>query len=302
MNESHSGNGVNMKIIGTLFSLVAVTSLVMPQTPDSVNFFPHHPGDVWQYRSYYTGDLIFTQFFDRDSSDSSGNTFVWFHYNDGGTGIYRIDSLNNVFEQTSPSDTTPAPLLYKLEADSGESWRYRNIGPTDSIVAKVVGVFPGFVFGRQVTIKKIDYRMYQSTGPFWIGNRYLATGFGFVQWDVEPSDVYVLSAAIINGVKYGTVVSVERELPLPQTFDVLTSYPNPFNNSTIISYSISVESHVTITIYDILGRALKTVVDERKHRGQFELQFEASGMTSGLYFAVMRTNSNMLIHKILYLR
>lgn len=258
------------------------------QTPDSLKFFPAHAGDVRQYRSQFTGEITMTEYFDKDSTDQYGNVFVWRR----GGGVYMIDTSNDVYY---------GGLLYKLNADTGVVWTVQKRSQ-DSILAKVVAIFPGFVFGKPVTVKKIDYSLYQSTGLFWIGNRYLATGFGFAQWDIEPSDVYVLSAAIINGVKYGTVVSVEREFSTPQIFEVLTNHPNPFNGSTIISYSISTDTHVNITIYDVLGRTVKTVVDERKQKGQFEFHLEASGMRSGLYFAVLRTNTNTLIHKFLYLK
>lgn len=290
-----------MKIFRIAFSFVALTSSVMSQTPDSINFFPAHAGDVRQYRSYYTGEIVLTEFFDRDSTDANGNAFIWTH-TDGGMGIYEIDSLNDVYELAFLNDTAQHPLLYRLEADSGVGWTYFKSVFGDTIVANVVAIVPGTVFGKQVRIKKIAYTRYSNLGPFWLGNRYLATGFGFVRWDVEPSDVYVLSAAIIKGTKYGTIVSVGRELSAPQTFDMLTNYPNPFNNATVISYTIPSDSHVNITIYDVLGRNIETLVDERRQRGKFEIYFDAQGLASGLLLAVMRTESNILTHKMLYLK
>ena len=80
------------------FSLVVISfiDIANAQTPDSLNFFPAHAGDVRQYRSAFTGDITMTQYFDKDSTDQYGNKFIWYHYNDGGTGVYKIDSLYNL--------------------------------------------------------------------------------------------------------------------------------------------------------------------------------------------------------------
>lgn len=153
----------------------------------------------------------------------------------------------------------------------------------------MVGIFPGFVYGKRVTIKKIEYTRYSEVGPFWLGDRYLATGFGMVQWDIEPSDVYVLAGTIINGVKYGTVVSVKTENSSLRAFDIIKNYPNPFNNLTVISYSVSSDTYVTLTVYDVLGRGIAALVNEKKQQGKYETDFRADNIPSGTYFAVMRT-------------
>lgn len=291
-----------MRLSNIVLFTVLSPFFLLAQTPDSLTFFPAHAGDVRQYRSQFTCQVTLTQFFDKDSTDSHGDAFLWYHFATGETGIYEIDSATNLYELNSIDDTSRHPLLYTLNADSGKEWTYLKQASNDSIVANVVGISGGVVFGKQVTVKKITYTRYSDTGPFWLGTRYLATGFGFIQWDIEPSDVYVLSGAVINGRKYGTVVSVQRDPSVHQAFDLISNYPNPFNNSTIIAYSISDGTHVNITICDVLGRALKTLVDERKQKRRFEINFEATGMTTGPYFAVMKTNTNTLIHKMLYLK
>jgi len=285
------------KVLSLLFVVLSAIGIANAQTPDSLNFFPAHAGDVRQYRSAFTGDITMTQYFDKDSTDQYGNKYVWQR---GSDGIYKIDALNNVYGQSSPTDTIDRVLLYKLDADTGTVWTYMKT-PWDSILFKVVGIFPGSVFGKPVTVKKIEETRYAQPeiGPFWMGNRYLATGFGFVQWDIEPSDVYVLSAAIINGVHYGTVVSVTNESAFPKTYDVLTNYPNPFNPSTVVSYQLSVNNYVTLKIIDLLGREIATLVNEAKQAGSYTVRWNAQGMPSGVYFAVMQTKSKIITHKLL---
>ena len=64
----------------------------------------------------------------------------------------------------------------------------------------------------------------------------------------------------------------------------MQNYPNPFNPSTMIEYTLAKESFVRLKIYDVLGREIKTLVDEKESVGKHTVQFDASGLTSGIYF------------------
>ena len=62
------------------------------------------------------------------------------------------------------------------------------------------------------------------------------------------------------------------------------NYPNPFNPVTMIRFSLTSPSRVTVRIYDVAGRLVRTVVDERMEAGEHSLPFEARGLASGVYF------------------
>jgi hypothetical protein len=70
---------------------------------------------------------------------------------------------------------------------------------------------------------------------------------------------------------------------LPTAFSLEQNYPNPFNPTTVISYQLPVVSSVRIVIYDLLGREVAVLVNERKAAGSYEVQFDASGLSSGVY-------------------
>jgi len=67
-------------------------------------------------------------------------------------------------------------------------------------------------------------------------------------------------------------------------FFLSQNYPNPFNPVTTIKYQIPKNSHVTLKIFDVLGREVKTIVSEQKSIGRYEVEFDASSISSGLYF------------------
>jgi len=70
---------------------------------------------------------------------------------------------------------------------------------------------------------------------------------------------------------------------LPVTFDLLQNFPNPFNPSTRISFQLPKEEFVTLKIYDMLGSEISTLVNEEKPAGKYEVDFNASQLTSGVY-------------------
>ena len=69
-----------------------------------------------------------------------------------------------------------------------------------------------------------------------------------------------------------------------RTFALYQNFPNPFNPSTILHYQLPIETHVTLTIYDLLGREVAVLVNERKTVGNHTAQFDATGLASGVYF------------------
>jgi hypothetical protein len=72
--------------------------------------------------------------------------------------------------------------------------------------------------------------------------------------------------------------------PVPTRFVLEQNYPNPFNPSTTIKYELTKSSHITLRVYDILGRLVSELVNERKNAGVHEVKFAASGLSSGVYF------------------
>ena len=71
---------------------------------------------------------------------------------------------------------------------------------------------------------------------------------------------------------------------LPRSFMLYQNYPNPFNPISTIRYDIPKQSFVRITIFDILGRELKTLLNEQKEPGYYEINFDGSNYSSGVYF------------------
>jgi len=76
----------------------------------------------------------------------------------------------------------------------------------------------------------------------------------------------------------------ETGIAPPTEFILAQNYPNPFNPGTVISYKLPVSGKVILKVYDILGREVITLVNEEKPAGKYEVEFNAEGLASGIYF------------------
>jgi len=71
---------------------------------------------------------------------------------------------------------------------------------------------------------------------------------------------------------------------LPREFTIYENYPNPFNSSTAIGYNLMKPRQVNVVVYDMLGRQVETLVDEKRQAGEHRVVWDASGYSSGVYF------------------
>ncbi|GIV45288.1 MAG: hypothetical protein KatS3mg036_0106 [Ignavibacterium sp.] len=96
-----------------------------------------------------------------------------------------------------------------------------------------------------------------------------------------------------NFARLNIVTDVEDEKQVPTEFSLEQNYPNPFNPSTKIKYVIpnGVRNLVTLKIYDILGNEVATLVNEEKPAGIYEVEFNASQLSSGIYFYKINAGS-----------
>ena len=89
---------------------------------------------------------------------------------------------------------------------------------------------------------------------------------------------------------------------VPDEFVLGQNYPNPFNPSTRISWQSPISSHQTLNIYDVLGNEVATLVNEYKPAGSYEVEFNAAGLSSGIYFYRLSTDSFVETRKMILMR
>jgi hypothetical protein len=103
--------------------------------------------------------------------------------------------------------------------------------------------------------------------------------------------------------EFDPVVSVEDN-----NFNVITgdfslsqNYPNPFNPKTIINYQLAMTNDVNLSIYNMLGQKVATLVNKKQKAGNYSMQWDASGFASGVYYYRLNTDGGFVQTKKLIL-
>ena len=96
--------------------------------------------------------------------------------------------------------------------------------------------------------------------------------------------------------------SITNAIAVAETFGLGQNYPNPFNPSTVISYSIPNDGHVTLKVYDDLGRVVATLVDQNQNVGSHSVTFDASHLASGIYFYRLVSGTYVSMKKMLLMK
>jgi uncharacterized protein (DUF2141 family) len=88
----------------------------------------------------------------------------------------------------------------------------------------------------------------------------------------------------------------------PVSFTLDQNYPNPFNPTTVINYSLPSESFVTLKVYDVMGKEVRTLVNEKKSAGSYNVNFNAENLAAGLYVYQLRTENFVSSKKMMLLK
>ena len=124
------------------------------------------------------------------------------------------------------------------------------------------------------------------------------TQFGLNKNDTEVSD----HLPVIADFDLSPIVGIKKKDESPKEFRLMQNYPNPFNPTTSIKYQVASIEKVTLKVYDILGREIATLLNEIKHPGSYEIEFDASNLPSGIYFYRLTSDNFSKTRKMVLLR
>ncbi|WP_304130577.1 T9SS type A sorting domain-containing protein, partial [Ignavibacterium album] len=209
------------------------------------------------------------------------------------------NSLNDVFFYDSLTGfISRSNALYKT-TDGGINW---------SLIPNVTN----FSYGRfsNIAYKNLflagGLRTYQSTdsGENW--NEVIGLREQFIKFIrlLDVNNGYAVGDRGLIIRLTDSVVNVETErINQPNKYILFQNYPNPFNPKTVIRFHIPFISIVSLKIYDVLGREITILIDnEETHSGTNEVEFDASKLTSGIYFYTLFSNNKILSKKMMLIK
>jgi len=100
----------------------------------------------------------------------------------------------------------------------------------------------------------------------------------------------------------GNLTSVSNTENIPERFILNQNYPNPFNPVTRITYTVPATSNISLVVYDVSGREIKTLVNGVETPGNYTVQFDGTDLSSGVYFYVISANNFIETKKLILLK
>ena len=198
-----------------------------------------------------------------------------------------VEYLGSLTEGCWCSDDTTNGKMKLLRKINDSTWNYHHEFP--------MGTF----------IDTIDYQfciMYPGADTMNSGVNPLANEFELVNnHSFVFTDEYVM---FINN-SFGSLIPVNVEsidTNISNSFNLEQNYPNPFNPSTKIRYSILENSFVTLKVFNLLGEEIETLVTNEQSAGVYEATFDASNLSSGIYFYSLQTKNFTSTKKMILIR
>ena len=302
-----------MKQVRIFFLLLAIPQVLsahpnatLPEA--NASLWPFAIGNKWYYTAYSNTDTSLVGMIKEvvDTLQSGCKVISITNVHHGGSrslgkeywvdgGGLLVTKIDTVYAGTTVYDSS-------CHRDSLYSYGYgswRSFGPSKTYLF-------GTVYDSQLMID------HYGTHSGYVENRYIsAPGLGLYfhySRDTRTLEkVYLDSCTLIgmygNGVAYGDIsLDVAEQEPLPRIFELAQNYPNPFNPSTAIRYGLPNRSHVLLTIYNTLGQQVAVLQNGEQEAGYHEVKFDATNLSSGVYFYRLEAGSFVQTRKLLLLR
>ena len=134
--------------------------------------------------------------------------------------------------------------------------------------------------------------------PSWFRDTTIINGPDTTIYNTE-TDYYFVLCSDFFGLDS---VNIDNPTTLPRTTFLQPNYPNPFNASTTIDYGLHQPAHVTLEIYDLLGRKIETLVDDNQPAGLHQVNWNADNLSSGMYFYKIEAGEFIKTKKMMLLK
>jgi ligand-binding sensor domain-containing protein len=233
-------------------------------------------------------------------------------------GLVKFDGTNWTTYDNSNSGI-PSNYVYTITPDAqGNLWIGTHLGMAkfDGINWTTYNESNSGIASNKVHAIAID-----GNGNKWIGTEGGLVKFDGVNWTIYNKTNSPLSGDLVYAVtidSHGNKwIGTDKGLAIfsgtstyvqdnrntrPSMIQLSQNYPNPFNPTTSIEYQLPKKGFVTIRIYDMLGRAVATLVNQDKQPGKYTVEFTASNFASGMYFYQLKMNDFTLTKKMILLK
>ena len=163
--------------------------------------------------------------------------------------------------------------------------------------------------GAKIDVYKSNINEFSPSAYEWLGSTTVGSNGVFSHEITDPSiEAVSLTATTSTGNTSGfgfieLITDVEKENDeMPTEFALNQNYPNPFNPSTTISFSIPTEEFVSLKVFNSLGEEVAELINETKPAGNYSVSFNASELSSGIYFYKLQSGSFIQTRKMILVK
>ncbi|PJB02044.1 MAG: hypothetical protein CO127_00970, partial [Ignavibacteria bacterium CG_4_9_14_3_um_filter_36_18] len=156
----------------------------------------------------------------------------------------------------------------------------------------------GYAVGDKYLLETFD------GGRSWtdIADTNLMKGFTLYDVSVDDDGFLWICSSKSKVFTNSPIVDVSDDIVSVESFDLSQNYPNPFNPVTQIEFNITNKSHVSLKVYDLLGREVAVLVNGTRNKGKHTVSFDATSLSSGIYIYRLNTGSITVSKKMTLLK
>ncbi len=207
--------------------------------------------------------------------------------------------------------TTVGPIIYDnmvIVQQVGDLYRIRMKLRNAGSVATAYNVNAELTLSDTSITIEDNYRYFGDIGPGQVAQSYSL--YNFITQD-PPNNTSVQIQIFSNDQHYWNdsfdfsfieTGLLNSDSDIPSEFALRQNYPNPFNPTTVFRYDIPGESNVKLSIYDINGRVIRTLINEQQNPGYYSVQWDASNFPSGLYFYQIQAGAFFDVKKFVLIK
>lgn len=294
-----------MKKIAVTILLVVLSNLSFAQI-DTTNWYPLQIGNTWQFNYFVNVSESFGITIEviGDTVINQKEYFILNSWN--GHTYQRVENNSFVYEYSPYTNqeylrydfVSPDKSIWNLDSTNGQYGIYESFNIYiqiygDSLESKVFT--DAYIDTSLANPDTSQYSLVDGLA------RIITKGLGITEYGQGISQGTFVGA-IINGDTLGTITSISRDESFEKKYYLLQNYPDPFNPTTIIEFIIPESGTTELLIYNSLGEKVDRLLNSHLLKGSYQIQFDGSRLTSGIYFYVLRTKEYVKTKKMLLLK
>lgn len=226
--------------------------------------------------------------------------------------IQTIDNNGNIYFIGNDTVCCPYNLaLFSVDYNGNYRWKYvfDDAAPPEDFWQPLIcdsegTVYVGSTFGNfyYAISSEGELKWKFPLNNYQVDNTGAIAEDGTLYLGVHQNSLFTGFEKTLIAIRDTGVVSVNDEEDLKKDFSLSQNYPNPFNPTTSIEYQVASSEMVSLKVYDVLGREIKTLINEQKAPGNYSIAFDASNLSSGVYFYILEAGDVRLSKKMMLIK